>query len=185
MKGKVKINTAAIVILVMIVFYVVYGFLSSYNFVTKQEPVIIDSTAIYSTSAQRKGEPWEVIVHHTGVNQELSPCDIDEYHSRVHGWTCGVSYHYYVKEDGTITQLHPDGDLTVHTVNHNNSGIAVCFSGMTPTENQMMSMAYLICRLMKQYNISIDNVKGHGDVNATECPGFNLYTLKEIIKVNL
>lgn len=140
---------------------------------------LIDSSKIYSCSKQRDLSNIEyIVIHHTGVCYAGAPCNVAEYHSNNNGWTCGVGYHYYVMRDGSIVKLHRDSDLTAHAVGYNTKGIAVCFDGLKPTEKQLEAMARITEDIMLKYNIKPLNIIGHGSVNATECPGFDVNELK-------
>ena len=58
---------------------------------------------------------------------------------------------------------------------YNEHGIGIClvgnFDGGRPSPAQMRSLARLVAFMMKTYRIPADQIVGHGDTKATDCPG--------------
>ena len=68
--------------------------------------------------------------------------------------------------------------MGAHCENYNSVSIGICLEGNfeieQPTEKQLTSLSELIQYLKKKYgNVQI---VGHRDLNATACPGKNLYS---------
>ena len=65
-----------------------------------------------------------------------------------------------------------------HALDYNSVSIGICLSGNfeieKPTDNQLKSLSELLQHLKQKYgNVQ---VVGHRDLNATACPGKNLYS---------
>jgi len=61
----------------------------------------------------------------------------------------------------------------------NDYGIGICLVGnfdqTRPSDAQLRSLARLVAALQRSYRISANEIIGHGDAKATECPGRNLH----------
>lgn len=129
-----------------------------------------------------------IVIHYTGNDG-----DHDESNANYFNAYRGVSAHYFVDDD-SITQSVPDGNVAWAVggskwndcpqtgggkwygkcTNNNSISIELCDtvrdgkSGFT--EKTLQNAADLAKLLMKKYNISIENVIRHFDVNGKHCP---------------
>lgn len=105
-----------------------------------------------------------------------------------------VSYHYIVKEDGTLIELVPQENIAWHAgkilkptwkgliekENPNNYTLGIAFAGTAeegPNIKQFLQMAYLIKELSVKFKIDIDreHIIGHNEIRADkDCPGQKL-----------
>ncbi len=121
-----------------------------------------------------------LILHHAAGNGPVE--QIHDYHKRVKGWS-GIGYHFYVRKDGSVWQGRPIDTVGAHTLEYNGFSIGVCFEGNF--ENEIMSDAQksagaeLVGFIREQYP-SITEVKGHGELKNTACPGEN-FPFEEIV----
>lgn len=121
-----------------------------------------------------------IVIHHVGMGAAAeSAAEIHRFHLR-NGWS-GIGYHYVVHQDGTIERGRPRDTVGAHTYGFNQSSIGIVLDGnfeeIVPTDVQLDRAARLIAALSHIYQLSPDNrsVRGHRDLNATLCPGKNLY----------
>jgi hypothetical protein len=127
----------------------------------------------YTPSMQSKGKLKNVmgtVFHHTGgdsVNGAISTLK-----------QRGLSYHYIIAKDGTITQLLPEGAVGYHTMpgdvgpnvkNLNNSNtIGIAFAASTDndvTAEQIEKARALNAELSRKFGYPETSVWGHGEVN--------------------
>lgn len=123
-----------------------------------------------------------IVIHHTG-----SP-DMDADAEQIHGWHlnngwAGIGYHFVIRKDGTIELGRPEWAIGSHAYGENSHSLGIHLSGdfsdVEPTTEQIESLAMLIAYLCNKYGIEInrDNIVGHGELMATDCPGENLQAL--------
>lgn len=118
-----------------------------------------------------------IVVHHTASTAKETVEQIHNFHINNNGWA-GIGYHFYIRKDGTIYRGRPEKYIGAHCENYNSVSLGICCEGNfeieQPTEKQLTSLSELIQYLKKKYgNIQ---VVGHKDLNATACPGKNLYS---------
>ena len=98
------------------------------------------------------------------------------------GWA-GIGYHYVIRKDGTIERGRPLATVGAHAEgqNYHTVGINVTgnFEKEIPTPAQIHSLEGLVAWICKTYSIvpGPSTIVGHRDVNSTDCPGRNLYSL--------
>lgn len=134
---------------------------------------------------------WKYIVLHHSATNEGNAANFDNYHRNKKKWKHGLAYHFVI---GNGTQSG-DGEIEVgsrwkkqihgaHTsrMDYNKIAIGICLVGnfedeKGPTEQQMVSLLDLSTHLCKKYDISLNNVIGHNEVqkNHTACPGKNFH----------
>lgn len=118
-----------------------------------------------------------IVVHHTASTAKETVEQIHNFHINNNGWA-GIGYHFYIRKDGTIYKGRPEKYSGAHCENYNSVSLGICLEGNfeieQPTEKQLTSLSELIQYLKKKYgNVQ---VVGHRDLNATACPGKNLYS---------
>jgi hypothetical protein len=128
--------------------------------------------------------PWKAIVIHHSATTTGGAAAFDKDH-RAKGWD-ELGYDFVIG-NGTDT---PDGLIEVgprwtkqkigaHAKTpdnyYNEYGVGICLVGNfmeeRPTPRQIQSLIRLTSYLMKTYHIPPQDVLGHGDTKATECPG--------------
>lgn len=77
-------------------------------------------------------------------------------------------YHFYIAKDGTVTQGAPIDRMTNHTLGNNRDTIGIVVAGADggkmPTPAQREAGLRLVSDLGTSYNISPQNVIGHGEL---------------------
>lgn len=140
--------------------------------------------------------PRGIIIHHSAVyttreGRAVDLAALDDYHRQrgfgifYWGKVYHVGYHYIIFPDGRVEQGRPERCLGAHATGHN-SDIGICLVGdfsspdnpdgrrgpPEPTREQLRALVGLTRRLRAQYQIPLENVRRHHDVNdGTECPG--------------
>jgi N-acetyl-anhydromuramyl-L-alanine amidase AmpD len=139
--------------------------------------------------------PPGVVIHHsaTGAIARARKVDaefIDATHQR-RGWGISdgdrefhIGYHYVILPDGTVQEGRPEWLPGAHAVGANDH-LGICLIGnfsskdnpnsaeqpARPTEAQMSALKALLRELMGKYHFGPDDIHGHRDFAATDCPG--------------
>lgn len=100
-------------------------------------------------------------------------------------------YHYLIERNGITNQFRGDDEVGAHNDQNemNYKAIGICFAGnlseQEPTPDQLKSAYKLIMRLKEKYKIADENITGHRDHKATQCPGnyFGKNNPWQIIKI--
>ncbi len=121
-----------------------------------------------------------VVIHHVGnTNADVSAANIHRWHLG-NGWS-GIGYHFVIRKDGKIERGRPQETMGAHAYHYNGDSIGICLTGefdaFYPTAAQMGALNRLVTRVCRHYSIPPDrgHIFGHRDLNATKCPGDNLY----------
>lgn len=130
--------------------------------------------------------PKYIIVHHTASNRDNTTVkDVNAWH-KVRNFTLSnlgfyIGYHYLILGRGEVVQTRQDYEVGCHCVaqNMNFQSIGICLTGNfnteEPSKEQLNSLADLLERKLKEFNIPKEKVLGHREVSSTECPGENLF----------
>lgn len=121
----------------------------------------------------------KIVVHcaDTPKGKKFDIKDIRQWHVEENGWS-DVGYHFVVLLDGTIQVGRNIETPGAHVKNNNKDSIGICYIGGgsgedTRTNNQKVSLIYLIATLKRIYKTSI--VLGHRDFKGVKknCPCFD------------
>jgi hypothetical protein len=131
---------------------------------------------------------WHYIVVHHSATPSGGAKAFDRMH-RDKGWD-ELGYHFVIG-NGTDTA---DGQVEVGSRwpkqkwgahaktpdnRYNKEGIGIClvgnFDNDRPSAAQLRSLSKLVAFMMKTYHIPPENVLGHGNTKATDCPGRNVH----------
>jgi N-acetylmuramoyl-L-alanine amidase len=142
---------------------------------------------------EQKGRWQGIIVHHSATTKG-NAAFIDRLH-KDRGFE-GLGYDFVIDNgtggpDGLVEvgwrwKQQREGAHTRVTGDYSNywneHAIGICLIGnfefQKPTDAQYKSLARLVSFLQKRYNIPTSKIKGHGDVDATRCPGRNFAMTK-------
>jgi N-acetylmuramoyl-L-alanine amidase CwlA len=119
-----------------------------------------------------------IVIHHTASTRDMTVQEIHQLHlNQGENWK-GIGYHFYIDKQGVIWRGRPEEMSGSHALDYNSVSIGICLSGNfeieKPTEKQLKSLTELLQHLKQKYgNVQ---VVGHRDLNATACPGKNLYS---------
>ncbi|MFC1678927.1 peptidoglycan recognition family protein [Elusimicrobiota bacterium] len=122
------------------------------------------------TKALEDAESWEAAASHAR--------NIRAVHRQANGWR-DIGYHYLVDWDGRLLEGRAVDRLGSHTDKHNSGSIGIVlmgdFSRQKPTLAQVLALKRLCAWLLREHEIAPEEIYGHRDFNATECPGRNFY----------
>lgn len=119
-----------------------------------------------------------IVIHHTASTRDMTVQEIHQLHlNQGENWK-GIGYHFYIDKQGVIWRGRPEEMSGSHALDYNFVSLGICLSGNfeieKPTEKQLKSLTELLQHLKQKYgNVQ---VVGHRDLNATACPGKNLYS---------
>jgi hypothetical protein len=131
--------------------------------------------------------PWKWIVIHHSATTSGSASVFDRMH-KDKGWD-ELGYHFVIGngshsrngqvEVGSRWSRQKWGAHAKTPDNaFNDFGIGICLVGNfdieRPTPDQTRALTRLVAHLMKTYRIPAQNVIGHGETKATDCPGRNM-----------
>ena len=163
-----------------------------YLFIPKAEKVIriepqdsqIRYILRYGTSKR-----WKYIVVHHSATEKGNAYVFDRNHRTERHFRHGLGYHFvicngtYGRKDGQIEvsrrwwkQLN---GAHCRAGDGNKVGIGICvvgnFNNTRPSRKQINSLVRLVTHLCYEYDIPVENVRGHGEMPgaSTECPGKN------------
>lgn len=90
-----------------------------------------------------------------------------------------VGYHYFIQKNGNIQKGRQLQDIGAHCEDYNIDSIGICLHGKNEfTEKQFKSLAFLIKKLQKDYNIK--EIEGHYNYTDDKtCPNFDVDIFKE------
>ncbi len=138
--------------------------------------------------ARGRRDVHKIIVHHTASPQDTTVSQIRDWHVNGNGWS-DIGYHYIILGDGTLERGRSINKTGAHCKGHNRGSIGICVTGNTseepPTTAQVQSLLGTLNMLLEEHNITRQDVYGHRDLGATECPGNWLYTILQQYKQGL
>ena len=127
----------------------------------------------------------EIFIHCTDSDDSLDIGfrEIDQWHKE-RGWLSqsGVScgYHYIVRRDGVVERGRFDWENGAHVRGRNKRSLGVVWVGRNEiTPKQFKSMLALVRGLMNQYNVDIEDVLGHSEVDHIKtCPNLDMLKVR-------
>ncbi|MEX0936779.1 MAG: peptidoglycan recognition family protein [Pirellulales bacterium] len=147
--------------------------------------------------AQATARDWQYIVLHHTATSAGSVEGIDAVHrrrkdSQGRSWL-GIGYHFVIGNG----QGMPDGQVEstfrwrdqLHGAHsgvprYNDWGIGVCLVGdfdqNPPTDKQLAAARELIAALRRRFDIAAGDVRRHGELVATDCPGV-LFSVADVV----
>lgn len=124
----------------------------------------------------------QIVVHYTATphDRHVTVEQIDQWH-RARGWK-KIGYHYVIYLDGSTHQGRKESEVGAHVLKHNQNSIGVCYVGglkegqkggsNTMNAAQEASLVKTLKDLTTRYSGAV--VLGHKDLQATQCPGFDV-----------
>lgn len=133
----------------------------------------------------------KIIIHHS-QSEKISLNKIRELHVNIRGWE-DIGYHYIIGnksefvEDGKIYKGREKKFVGAHVFGQNFDSIGICLMGNLdinpPTKKQIQSLIKLLKELLKEYNLSVKDIKCHNEFPEVikSCPGKN-FDLEKVKK---
>ena len=124
------------------------------------------------------GKITKIIVHNTASDRDTTKFEtIRKWHLEK-GWA-DIGYHYVITGDGKMHLGRPETAMGAHAVGHNSNTLGVCVTGnfdlQKPLDKQIHTLVQVLAALCRRHGLQADDIIGHRDVNATSCPGKNMY----------
>lgn len=137
-------------------------------------------------------KPVNIIVHHTATSRRTTSIEaVNNYHKNKDwgdgargqlselGWY--VAYHYFIDNNGIITQCANDDETRWHAGERNGDSLGICLAGRfdrghdsSPSMEQVASLKKLLNEKSKQYNIPKSRIVPHRKYAKKTCYGDNL-----------
>ena len=98
------------------------------------------------------------------------------------GWTA-VGYHWLIDRDGSVSRGRPEKNVGAHVQGHNMGSLGICLiGGFGSSENDPFEKNYTpeqeasLRQLIEDIKARtpIKKIRGHNEVAAKACPGFNV-----------
>jgi hypothetical protein len=131
---------------------------------------------------------WDYIVIHHSATPRGSASAFHEDHLHDRGWNNGLGYHFVIgngqgSPDGAVEagprwlQQMTGAHCSTTDNRYNEHGIGICLVGNFevdhPTAAQLDTLERLVRLLCWACNITLEDVRVHGDLKSTLCPGKN------------
>lgn len=106
--------------------------------------------------------------------------EISRWHKQ-RGWTA-IGYHWIIDRDGSVARGRPENNVGAHVQGHNIGSLGICLiGGFGSNENDPFEKNYTpdqeasLRKLIEDIKgrTEIKRVRGHNEVSAKACPGFN------------
>ena len=122
-----------------------------------------------------------IIVHHTERNNDF-PFFVKLRHKFLRGWE-DIGYHYLIgntrpfSKNGKLYSGRSEKFEGAHALGYNGNSLSVCLIGnfdkKIPSEEQFETLFSLLEEKIRQYDIPIENVRGHSELPNVDksCPG--------------
>lgn len=135
-----------------------------------------------------------IVIHH--CQREIdSPEEIKKRHIHNRGWE-DIGYHWLIGnknplvENGKLYKGRDEKFIGAHVKMHNKNSIGVCLIGNLDkkplTKKQIQTLIKFLKEKIKEYKISIKNIKGHREFSRVTktCPGkfVNMDVIRNLIK---
>jgi hypothetical protein len=133
-----------------------------------------------------------IVLHHSGTDDgpEVNWVGIWKYHVEHNGWL-SIGYHGGCEKMGDQyvgvfgRSWFWDG---AHTFGYNDRALGLCMVGnfmlAAPTPDQLKKAAEICATWMRVFNIAVNQIFMHKELNATDCPGA-MFNKKEFIETYL
>lgn len=127
----------------------------------------------------------------TPTGKDFRVKDIDRWHEErgfeksSNGKFCG--YHWVICIDGVIESGRSEADIGAHCKGHNSDSIGVCLIGRGQyTDDQWISLFYLLSQLCDGYDLEAKQVFGHYEFNSQKaCPMLDMNKLRDDLEIHI
>jgi len=134
-----------------------------------------------------------VILHHSASPATTTLSDIRRWHTAPppdgRGWE-DVGYHWVVLVDGTVEAGRDESLVGAHCLGLNYRSVGVCLvgnfaDGVPVPPAQWAAAVGLVAEICHRYGIVPGDVRGHGEIAATACPGFEPADFRRALTASL
>ncbi len=141
--------------------------------------MIINNAKLDFGAMSKRNSTTLIVLHHAAGSGPVE--QIHDYHRNVKGWS-GIGYHFYIRKDGSVWQGRPIDTVGAHTLSYNAMSVGICFEGNFENESmsdEQKNAGKELVSYVRDLYPSVTDVKGHGELKSTACPGEN-FPLAEI-----
>ncbi len=89
-----------------------------------------------------------------------------------------VGNHFVITDEGLVQMGRDVLSMGAHVRGNNKNNIGICLTGLGPhdfTSNQGMALYNLVLELMVDYDVRVDDVRGHYEFDeGKDCPNINM-----------
>ncbi len=147
---------------------------------------------------------WKrIVIHCSDSNWGCAP-EIREWHTAGNGWS-DIGYHYVINNgkinsgyyidsmNGSVevgrpidSNMHVDqSEKGAHAYGYNSDSIGICLVGKEKfTTFQLGTLFDLVSDLMTKFKISVENVKGHYELDPKKtCPNMDMSSFRKILSI--
>lgn len=136
---------------------------------------IVDVKLEFTRVLTRRKKTTAIVLHHRAGEGDVQ--SIHDMHIKDNGWA-GIGYNFYIRLDGSVYLGRGWPFIGAHAGSdsgYNSKSIGMCFEGNYETD-QLMPRAQFdagveLIRMALVLFPTIEEIKGHGEVSATACPG--------------
>lgn len=139
--------------------------------------------------------PRYFTLHHTQAHYPKTYQDavqemrfIQDYHQNGHGWI-DIGYHFLIDPMGDVFEGRPIRATGAHVLHYNDGNIGISIMGNyhPPADDKFTQAAQdsfvTLGRYLKDtYSVQSSSFYAHRDLEATDCPGDDLYARKELLR---
>ena len=130
-----------------------------------------------------------IILHCTATpeGKDYTVEDITRWHKERGFRTIG--YHYVIYRDGSVHKGRKNSEIGAHCTGKNANSIGVVYIGGMTSDNkkpkdtrtteQHKSLLELVQKLMRMYNLTIQDVHCHNEFAKKSCPCFNIADFRQ------
>lgn len=140
---------------------------------------IIETAWTWKNGLTKRKSTNLIVLHHAAA-RNCTAAQVDTWHKN-NGWS-GIGYHFFIRKNGDIYRGRPEWAVGAHASGRNSDSIGVCVEGDYSTERTMPDVQKDAVKEVLKYlkeTYPKAEIKGHGEVGATGCPGDN-YPLAEM-----
>lgn len=145
---------------------------------------ITEEAYAWNGALSKRTKPTEYIILHHAAASICTVQDVHKWHQNASPDPyIGIGYHYFVRKDGSVYRGRPYDTIGAYTIGYNDRSVGVCAEGNFMSETMPDAQKGAIIELCRELLAIWPDAKvvGHGNCNATACPGAN-YPLAEIQK---
>ena len=126
----------------------------------------------------------KIVVHCSASpdTMDIGVKEIREWHKQ-RGFN-DVGYHWVIRRDGKCEQGRPESQIGAHVKGHNRDSVGIVWVGIDEiTEEQKKTLDRILRGLMKNYDLSVDDVVGHYELySGKTCPNLDMAELRKSLR---
>ena len=129
----------------------------------------------------------KIICHHTATPSGSTSVEGVRRAHLGRGWD-DIGYHYLVDTDGRLRVGRRVGKVGAHCKGENGFSIGISLMGRYDTGYEtpnLRGLAPHLADLCIAYDLTEEDIYGHKDYNRTACPGYDMESVRTLVRVIL